>query len=386
MSNAITLTMKQGAEFLHSTVLTNIELALDGAPAEQFSNPFVMGSRGIGKTSIARQVATRISANEEIMEAIAEKFNCRIDADGIPHFDCRTTILMQYESTDFSGVPWVIPDEHGGASMIRATPPQVPMTGAGIWLLDEMSKVIDGNMINILSQALNERRLGEFRVSPGYSIVGTGNLRSEKTGDRNFPPHIWDRLTPIVLEAALEEFIEWGQRNGVDPTVLFFIKHYSMYFNKIEEKQTKHASPRSLVKAGARLSSGKFTGIQLHAGLVADIGEAAGSQLYQFAKIRDQLTDPEFALANPDGFDLPDKMEALYVLLAGVSARASRKNNGGFDRILQRVDAERENVNGRELSAFAFQSAYRRDVGILTGKHGAELAARFSAVMDQEID
>lgn len=379
---SVQLTMPQLHNTLKAGIIENMEVAERGGRPEDYTQFHIEGSKGIGKTDTVRAVTRELGADEGFMKWVRGIFKDQFAVDA---FLCRTTILMQYESTDIAGVPWVTTTDDGSAEMVRARPVHMPMVGAGVWFMDEASKVQDQSMINVMSQCWLERRLGEFRVSPGYSIISAGNLRSEKTGDRSFPPHIWDRLCRLEAINPANTWMDWALANGVDPTVVFFVKQYPMHYNTMVGEQVKNATPRGLVQAGKHISGGHYKDVALQAVLVGDIGESAGIQLYNFHRIKDDLPDPDMVLAKPDDVKLPDSTEALYVMMAGVSGRVDRQKTPGFLKIMERVDNERKERGGREITTFSLQAAYKRDASILTGAHGEKLAARYRDIVQLDM-
>jgi len=376
----IELTIREMIESQYQSCLMGLEAALEGKSRRVYGQPNIwIGESGIGKSEGMEQSAKRIrDEHPDLLEAVAAKYGW-----STPRYGYRPIVIAQYEGVAFSGIPWVIETDDGEHVMIRAKPAHLPMQGSLLWNLDEVTKINDPDLMNVLGQLLQDGRLGEFKLSPACTIAATGNHLSEKTGDRNLHPHIWKRLNINYVTTTLKETLMYFSKERVNPDIIGWMNACPDFFMRSEPKQRKNANSRALKNAGVLLSSGRFTGRILTSKLIGELGEQAGISLDAFVGMKIKLADPMQCLLHPDSVDIPSSREAMFAMTAGIVARVERKTLKGFSRILERFEeADPDGSRGsRELAAFAITAATARDEGLLIGPAGGALSARYPDIM-----
>ena len=343
----IELTIREMIESQYQSCLMGLEAALEGKRFSEYGQANIwIGASGIGKTEAHEAVVRRVNAeNPDLLEAVAAKYGWTS-----PRYRSRTTIIAQYDGTAFAGIPWVV-EADGRQVMIRAEPAHLPMANSLLWLLDEATKINDPDLMNILGQLLQERRLGEWKLSPACTISMTGNHMAERTGDRELHPHIYKRICIQYVTTTLQETLLHFSKERVNTDIIGWMSACPDFFMRVEKKQRKNANSRALHNCGVLLDSGRFAGRALTSKLLGEVGEQAGISLDAFVNMKVKLADPMRCLLHPDEVDIPSSREAMFALTAGIVARVERKTLKGFSRILERFEIKVDMLRTREDGA-----------------------------------
>ena len=353
-------------EIHEGTVKYNLQLAADGAPSEKFKVDYAEGEPGIGKTSAIRQAALNVANDKAFMAEIGKGLDC--DASTLP---VRTVIAAQYEATDIGGLPW----HNGEGMMIRLRPEMLPGAGIGVLFFDEMSKAKQ-SVMNVLGQLTLERRVGEHQIAPGWSIVGAGNRRQDRSGDQEIPRFLLDRLAVYDLVSSKADWLDYAMEHLVDPAVIWFVKSNDEWFQKFDPQSKINPTARSWEKISDYIKSGNWTGQNLRATVESTVGGPGGHAFYSFYSLREKLPDPESVLADPKNAPIPADHQARYALMAALSGSVSRKTISGFNEYLKRFDVEVE--NGRETAVFSVQMVRAKDKTVFMTDAGMDIMERYA--------
>jgi len=132
-------------------------------------------------------------------------------------------------------------------------PPAVfnlPKDWKGVLFMDEANQAIPMVQAAAYSLFLNHR-VGDLVLPKGVFIVAAGNRDQDGGSTFEMATPLRDRITHVELEPDLDDFLQYGINNGVDGTVLAFVKHDP---SKLHTLSPHHvhisggASPRSWVR------------------------------------------------------------------------------------------------------------------------------------------
>jgi len=142
---------------------------------------FIWGTHGIGKSSAVRQVAQE---------------------QGIGFSDMR---CAQLEAADLRGFP-----VRGDDGRTHFLPPHdLPADGCGLLLLDELNRAPE-DVLAAAFQLVLDRRIGEYRLPEGWSIVCAGNFDGADYSVTSLDPAFRDRFCHVTLEAGQATWDEWA--------------------------------------------------------------------------------------------------------------------------------------------------------------------------------
>jgi len=140
---------------------------------------FLWGTHGIGKSSIVKEVAQEMGI-------------------GFVDFRC-----AQIEACDLRGLP----DKVDGRTVFCPSA-ELPSAGRGILFLDELNRAT-ADVLSAAFQLVLDRRVGEYCLPEGWSIVSAGNLENGDYHVAELDPAFRDRFCHAVLSAGVSTFDEW---------------------------------------------------------------------------------------------------------------------------------------------------------------------------------
>lgn len=142
---------------------------------------FLWGTHGLGKSSLVRQVADEL---------------------GIEFIDLR---CAQMEAVDLRGFP-----AKGDDGRTHFLPPaELPAGGEGILFLDELNRAGD-DIVAALFQLVLDRRVGEYQLPEGWSIVAAGNFGDSDYNVNELDPAFLDRFCHVVVSSGDSTIDEWS--------------------------------------------------------------------------------------------------------------------------------------------------------------------------------
>lgn len=235
---------------------------------------FLWGPPGIGKS--------------ELVEGIAKE-------QGRPVIDMRLLLL---EPTDLKGIPFYDPEK---GTMRWANPSELPGPTEvhlhnAILFLDELSAAPPAVQAAAYQLVLN-RRVGEYELPDGVSIVAAGNRDSDKAVTFRMPSPLANRFTHLTLAVHFPDWLKWAVFNNVDADVVGFLSHHKQMLFTFDPKSPDKAfcTPRSWVNVSDLVDDNAKESDNTH--LVAGtVGESAALQFAQHRRISSKLPKPEAVL------------------------------------------------------------------------------------------
>jgi hypothetical protein len=156
------------------------------------------GTRGVGKSSVVRQVAAHF---------------------GVPLVDLRLTTI---EPVDLRGA--IYADERQGRT-VWFPPEFLPSkeTPAGILFLDELTAADQRLQISAYSLIL-DRRVGHYRLPAGWMVVAAGNASFHGAVSHDMGTALADRLFHLHVQTAIDAFLAHAQAQGFAPEVMAYLR------------------------------------------------------------------------------------------------------------------------------------------------------------------
>ena len=197
--------------------------------------PLVLGSVGVGKSETIYQFAESLAE----MEGLSVSWdNASPTAKQFGLVDFR---LSHFESVDFGGLPYIV-----DGVQKRAMLGNLPTKGKGLLFLDEVAQSAQDHQA-IASQLIKERRLGEYVLPDGWTIVLAGNRHSDRSSANKIVAHGMGRVGLIEFESNANDWLKWASENGVDERLIAFIQYQPQYLNNFDPKiDEPSATPRTI--------------------------------------------------------------------------------------------------------------------------------------------
>lgn len=209
----------------------------------------VWGPPGIGKSELIAEIGAE---------------------QGRPVIDMRLLLL---EPTDLKGIPYF---DHDSKTMKWAQPADLPtedkMSNA-ILFLDEINAAPPSVQAAAYQLILN-RRVGEYHLPDGVSIICAGNRESDKGVTYRMPSPLANRLVHIEMKADFEDWQKWAIKARVHADVVGFLSHHKQKLFMFDSKSPDKAfaTPRSWVFVSQLISDDMSESLNtaLVAGTVGD--------------------------------------------------------------------------------------------------------------------
>lgn len=210
-----------------------------------------------------------------------------------PVIDMRLLLL---EPTDIKGIPYFDPETK---TMKWAQPADLPTEtyfSNAILFLDEINAAAPSVQAAAYQLILN-RRVGEYHLPPGVSMVCAGNRDSDKGVTYRMPSPLANRLVHIEMSVNFEDWQKWAIRERVHADVVGFLsnhKHKLMTFNA-KSADKAFATPRTWFFVNQLISDELPESI--NTSLVAgSIGEGLAIEFAAFRRETSKMPKPEDVL------------------------------------------------------------------------------------------
>jgi MoxR-like ATPase len=285
--------------------------AAKAALIEQYADPvlrrrasMLWGTRGVGKSSVVRQVA---------------------EHHGVPLVDLRLTTI---EPVDIRGA--IYADDTQGKT-VWFPPEFLPAPDAphGILFLDELTAADQRLQISAYSLIL-DRRVGNYRLPDGWMVVAAGNASFHGAVSHDMGTALADRMFHFNVQTVIEAFLAHALAHDFAPEVIAYLR---VRPDKLDDTQAQlandhliGASPRgwedvSNVLKSALSEPAKRTFVQ------GRIGAANAAELFGVLRELAAGADVLALLAAKPGDAtaalLPKTLDGLYGMLYGLLAAAN---------------------------------------------------------------
>lgn len=329
---------------------------------EQYADPvlrhrasMLWGTRGVGKSSIVRQVA---------------------DHFGVALIDLRLTTI---EPVDIRGA--IYADDTQGKTVWF--PPEflpTPDQPEGILFLDELTAADQRLQISAYSLIL-DRRVGHYRLPEGWQVVAAGNASFHGAVSHDMGTALADRMFHFNVQTVIDAFLSHAVARGFAPEVMAYLK---VRPDKLDDTQTQlandhliGASPRGWEDISNVLRSGLSEQVK-RVFVQGRIGAANAAEFFGVLKEIQAGVDVVALLEAEPGEAtaalLPTNLDALYGLIYALLAAATDRERmaRALAIIEQLPDAPaREPLPIREAQTLAMELLLER--ALETGLEGVVL-------------
>jgi len=278
--------------------------------AEGHHTPVMLwGPPGVGKSQLVAQVAERHAA---------------------PMIDIR---LSQMEPSDLRGIPF-----RSGERVDWAVPSMLPDAerhgASGVLFLDEINAAPP--VVSAAAyQLILDRRLGDYRVPPGWAIFAAGNRQGDRGVTYSMPAPLANRFAHFTLDTHLDDWVSWAHGAGIDARLIAFLRFRPDRLFAFDPAHNPVAfpTPRSWEFAHRALCKFGEEPELLRGALQACVGDAAGIELAAFIESLEQLPDLDAILAGVE-VEVPAAIDLQYAVASALVARARqlREQGGGEER------------------------------------------------------
>ena len=258
-----------------------------------------------------------------------------------------------------------------------------------ILMIDEFGKA-NPSVKNAMLRLMLERKIGSYSLHPDSIVFATTNKGSEGVGDM-LPPHARNRMTVIqVRKTDHMDWIEWGINNGIDATLLGWVKDNPQLMASFEDvkdpdenpyifhpqqQRAAFVTPRSLHKASDILKQREaFDDQTLTAALMGTIGDRGAMDLMSFVKLADQLPSLQSVKDDPKNAKVPDSAAAICMVVYRTLAALEKDWLNAWMDYLPRLDTEAQALFANGVRA----PKYSKQAMVMQNKKFTEWAMKNS--------
>lgn len=302
---------------------------------KQHTPVMLWGPPGVGKSDITAQVAATFQ---------------------VPLIDLR---LSQLEPTDLRGIPFRV--ENRVEWSVPAVLPDENRHGpAGILFLDELTAA-PPSVTAAAYQLILDRRLGDYRVPPGWAIVAASNRHGDRGVIYAMPAPLANRFTHYQVEPDLADWTSWALDHGIDERLIgfLFFRPELLFAFDAAKNPLAFPSPRSWEYVHRAIQ--KFGGQQhlLLEAIQACVGEIAGLEFKAFLDHLQDMPDVD-AILRGEIDVLPQSIDQIYGMAAALVRRARDvRGSGDAASIYQRILQFAHSLPQRELGVMIVTEVFR---------------------------
>jgi MoxR-like ATPase len=275
------------------------------------------GPRGVGKSSVVRQVATHF---------------------GVPLVDLRLTTI---EPVDIRGA--IYADDVQGKT-VWFPPEFLPGADqpAGILFLDELTAADQRLQISAYSLIL-DRRVGHYALPDGWQVIAAGNASFHGAVSHDMGTALADRMFHFNVQTTIDAFLAHALASDFAPEVMAYLK---VRPDKLDDTQAQlandhlvGASPRGWEDISNVLKSGLSETAQ-RVFVQGRIGAANAAEFFGVLRELQAAVDVMRLLAARPGDEtavlLPRTLDGLYGMVYGLLAASS--DSAALARALEIVE------------------------------------------------
>ncbi len=227
---------------------------------------FIWGAPGIGKSSIVKQIA--VSQELEFL-------------------DLRLSLL---DPTDLKGIPFFNAETKEG---VWAKPSFLPSdTGSkGILFLDEINTAPPAVQASAY-QLILDRKVGEYELPEGWSIIAAGNRENDRGVVYKMPPPLANRFVHFEMEVDFSDWKAWAYSVKIESAIIAYLAYdKSMLFTfDATSNEKSFATPRSWEYVDSIVKSGIEVELILDS-ISGAVGREAAIGYLSFKKVMKDLPD-----------------------------------------------------------------------------------------------
>ncbi|MBQ7617520.1 MAG: MoxR family ATPase, partial [Desulfovibrio sp.] len=232
--------------------------------------------------------------------------------------DIRAILL---DPVDLRGIPRIT-EAHTASWCPPAFLPKDPHT-KGILFLDELNAA-PPLVQAACYQLVLDRRIGEYLLPEGWSVVAAGNREGDRAVTHHMPTALANRMVHLECEVDINDWLLWAKGAGICSEVLAFLKFRPKLLHDFEPSRRARAfaSPRSWEFLSNILKASPSPDI-LSELVSGTIGPGASAEFLGFLNIFRDLPEVSDILARPTTAIVPSEPAALYALAEALAQAAT---------------------------------------------------------------
>lgn len=282
----------------------------------------IWGPPGVGKSDLVYQFATSLGAKLFEMRAnLFDPVDVRgglkvvetINEDGIATYRTRYGVPEDYPDTNDKG-PIVL-------------------------FIDELPNAPKATQ-NALLQLILDKKLGSYQLPPQTIIIAAGNRTADRAAVSEMPTPVKNRLAHYELDVNVDDWIQWGHRNGVNPTLLGFIRYRPQHLHSMDTKENAFPTPRSWAMLNRKLPNMPADKESQVVGAAALIGDGVAGEFITYRDVEGQMPNIDQILQHPGTTSVPTETSVMWAVCGALAGRADQTNMPAIIKYADRMPPE----------------------------------------------
>jgi len=301
--------------------------------------PYVESSPGIGKSAIAKQIATM----KDLFLIDMRLAGCDpTDLNGFPAIANGRAGYKPFEEFPVKGdeLPWRIrPVYETSMGQDTLTKPGVRYKG-WLLLLDELPSAPRGVQAACYKLIL-DRMTGNHKLHDDVWIMACGNKKTDNAIVNPLGTALQSRMTTFCLEFDYNSFMEHAIKVKMDTRMIGYLqwKPDNAYVFKAQHTDITYPCPRTwdFMQDLITPIKGKI-GSEWLPMFTGTVGQGIGREFYSFCRIYDNLPDINALLANPEHIALDfTKMDIMYALSSVIQVNLNANTAAQLIKLIDRM-------------------------------------------------
>ena len=278
--------------------------------------PFVTSPPGVGKSTIAREVADKTNRQ---------------------YIDLRALLL---DPIDLRGLPWR--DQETDRTRY-AVPEFLPPTDSKDRFLINIEELpaATPSMQAALYQLILDRKIGEYELPPGAALMACGNRREDRGVYHQPSPALSSRFVHFDLKVDAKEWVVWATDQDLAPEVVFFI-HFRPDLLHVYNPNTLDKAfpcPRTWEKMSGIFDCNVSDPVR-RAMFRGTIGEGAATEFSAYLPVWKSMISPLYVIENPETVEIPENISQLIALCGAITRLADDTNMEAICMFARRLKYE----------------------------------------------
>lgn len=279
----------------------------------------IHGDPGTGKSQLTRQCS---NADDRFMIDFRVSDKMPVDLRGMPQIQVEAEVVKWLPMDE-------LPFTHNESKFGKRT----------ALFLDEFTSA-PRDLQSPLYQLINDRRIGEHKLSDDCRIIGAGNMASNRAIHVAQSTALNDRWLHFELVSDVKAWqTQFAVPYGMPPVLRAFINFVPDALNDFDPKRTVNSTSRGWERVGNIIKDNHAPAVERDL-IHMSIGDARAAQFAGFARVWRDLPDVSGIFDDPCNAPVPTDVATLCCLATALANMATAQTMDALLTYLKRMPRE----------------------------------------------